>query len=62
MTIVSQFNDFFNIKIKFSRCVVLFFDLRKIFINNDSTKKLEKNHSLKKKRLIIISIFIYNVI
>ncbi len=62
MTIVSQFNDFFNIKIKFSRCVVLFFNLRKIFINNDSTKKLEKNHSLKKKRLIIITIFIYNVI
>ncbi len=62
MTIVSQFNDFFNIKIKFSRCVVLFFNLRKIFINNDSTKKLEKNHSLKKKRLIIITIFKHNVI
>lgn len=47
MTIVSQFSDFFNILNLAG--VSFYFYLKKIFINNDSTNKLEKNHSFIKK-------------
>jgi hypothetical protein len=48
MTIVSQFSDFFNILNLAG--VSFYFYLKKIFINNDSTNKLEKKLFVHKKK------------